>query len=106
MFTDDPEVVDTLQAPWWLLIAMIVAGGAVFALDGVLLGSGDAAYLRTATLIAALTGFLPLIWLSLVFDWGLAGIWTGLVVFMVIRMLTVVWRIRSGRWQRVGRESR
>ena len=78
----------------------------VFALDGVLLGSGDAAYLRTATLVAALVGFLPLIWLSLAFDWGLAGIWTGLVVFMVIRMLTVVWRIRSGRWQRVGRESR
>ncbi|GAB33880.1 hypothetical protein GOOTI_087_00040 [Gordonia otitidis NBRC 100426] len=106
LFTSDTRVLDVIGTPWWFFVAMLPIAGVVFALDGVLLGSGDAAYLRTATLIAALTGFLPLIWLSLVFDWGLAGIWTGLVVFMVIRMLTVVWRIRSGRWQRVGRESR
>ena len=35
-------------------------------------------------------------------DWGLAGIWTGLTVFMVLRMLAVVWRAASGRWAVVG----
>ncbi len=49
-----------------------------------------------------LIGFLPFIWCSLVFDWGLAGIWTGLTVFIVLRMLAVVGRTVSGRWAVTG----
>jgi hypothetical protein len=37
---------------------------------GVLLGAGDAAFMRTATVVNALASFLPLVWLSLVCDWG------------------------------------
>jgi len=47
-------------------------------------------------------GFLPLIWLSLLFRWGLTGIWAGLSVFMVLRLAAVVTRTRSGRWAVVG----
>jgi Na+-driven multidrug efflux pump len=68
----------------------------------VLLGAGDAAFLRTATLGAALIGFLPLIWLSLAFGWGLAGIWTGLAMFMLLRLAGVALRTRSGRWAITG----
>ncbi|WP_374246686.1 MATE family efflux transporter [Gordonia sp. ABSL49_1] len=105
VFTSDAAILDAIGVPWWFFVAMLPIAGVVFALDGVLLGSGDAAFLRTATLAGALLGFLPLIWLSLVFDWGLAGIWSGLVVFMLVRLATVVWRIRSGRWHRVGAET-
>ena len=102
IFTSDDAILDAIGVPWWFFVAMLPIAGIVFALDGVLLGAGDAAFLRTATLAGALLGFLPLIWLSLVFDWGLAGIWSGLVVFMLVRLVTVAWRIRSGRWRRVG----
>ncbi|MGV9712428.1 MATE family efflux transporter [Gordonia sp. NPDC003424] len=102
LFTSDPGILDAISVPWWYFVAMLPVAGVVFALDGVLLGSGDAAFLRTATLTGALVGFFPMIWLSLVFDWGLAGIWTGLMLFMLIRLASVVWRIRSGRWRRVG----
>ncbi|MFE7721720.1 MATE family efflux transporter [Nocardia rhizosphaerihabitans] len=102
LFTDDAQVLDRTHVIWWFFVAMIPVAGAVFALDGVLLGAGDAAFLRTATLAAALVGFLPLIWLSLVFDWGVAGIWSGLVAFMLLRLIAVVARARSGRWARVG----
>ncbi|GGN70665.1 MATE family efflux transporter [Nocardia rhizosphaerihabitans] len=102
LFTDDAQVLDRTHVIWWFFVAMIPVAGAVFALDGVLLGAGDAAFLRTATLVAALVGFLPLIWLSLVFDWGVAGIWSGLVAFMLLRLIAVVARARSGRWARVG----
>ncbi|MFC6012710.1 MATE family efflux transporter [Nocardia lasii] len=104
LFTDDPQVLDRTHLIWWFFLAMIPVAGAVFALDGVLLGAGDAAFLRTATLIAALAGFLPLIWLSLVFDWGVAGIWSGLVAFMLLRLIAVLARARSGRWARAGAE--
>ncbi len=102
IFTSDASVLDAVGVPWWFFVGMLPIAGVVFALDGVLLGSGDAAFLRTATLTGALVGFLPLIWLSLVFDWGLAGVWSGLVVFMLVRLATVVWRIRSGRWRQAG----
>ncbi|EME19673.1 MATE family efflux transporter [Rhodococcus triatomae] len=98
LFTSDVAVQDQIAVAWWFFVAIMPVAGVVFALDGVLLGAGDAAFLRNATLGCAAVGFLPLIWLSLVFDWGLAGIWTGLTVFMVLRMLAVVWRTSSGRW--------
>ena len=65
---------------------------------GVLLGAGDAAFMRTATVVSALIGFLPLTWLSLAFGWGLAGIWAGLSAFIALRLILGIWRVRSGTW--------
>ena len=92
VFTDDRSVLDAIGVPWWFMVAQLPIAGIVFALDGVLLGAGDAKFMRNATLISALVGFLPLIWLSLVFGWGLVGIWSGLSTFMVLRLVFVGWR--------------
>ena len=80
------------------MVAQLPFAGMVFALDGVLLGAGDAAFMRSATLVSAAVGFLPLIWLALVFGWGLAGIWSGLSAFIVLRLMFAGWRAFSGRW--------
>lgn len=98
LFTSDRSVLDAIGVPWWFLVAQLPIAGIVFALDGVLLGAGDARFMRNATLASALVGFLPLIWLSLAFGWGLAGIWSGLTTFMVLRLAFVGWRALSGRW--------
>jgi putative MATE family efflux protein len=98
LFTDDRSVLAAIGVPWWFLVALLPVAGIVFALDGVLLGAGDAAFMRTATVISAVAGFLPLIWLSLGFGWGLAGIWSGLTIFMVLRLVLVGWRAVSGHW--------
>ncbi|GGF40121.1 MATE family efflux transporter [Williamsia phyllosphaerae] len=98
IFTDDRDVLDAVVTPWWFFVAMLPVAGVVFALDGVLLGGGDAAYLRTTTVVCALVGFLPMIWASLAFDWGLAGIWTGLCLFMLFRLVALVARMSTGRW--------
>ncbi|UFT00358.1 MATE family efflux transporter [Nocardia huaxiensis] len=104
LFTDDPAVLERTHVVWWFFVGLIPIAGIVFAVDGVLLGAGDAAFLRNATLGSALLGFLPAIWLSLAYDWGIAGIWSGLVAFMVLRLIAVSWRALSGRWARVGSE--
>ncbi len=98
IFTGDTAVLVETGHAWWFFVAILPLGGVAFALDGVLIGAGDAAFLRTATLLSALVGFLPLIWAALIFDWGLAGIWAGLAAFMVLRALSVVARTRSGHW--------
>lgn len=98
VFTADHAVRDQIGIPWWFMVAQLPIAGIVFALDGVLLGAGDAKFMRNATLISGLVGFLPLIWLSLAFGWGLAGIWSGLSTFLVLRLVFVGWRALSGRW--------
>jgi putative MATE family efflux protein len=102
LFTDDKSVLAAISVPWWFLVAQLPFAGTVFALDGVLLGAGDAAFMRTATVVSALIGFLPLVWLSLVFGWGLAGIWSGLSMFIALRLVFVGWRAVSGRWAVTG----
>lgn len=102
VFTQDADTLATIPQAWWFFVALQPIAGVVFAIDGVLLGAGDAAFLRTTTLVAALAGFLPLIWLSLAFGWGLVGIWTGLSLFMLIRLVAVGLRSRGGRWAVTG----
>ena len=99
VFSPDPTVLATIPAAWWFFVALQPVAGYVFALDGVLLGAADAAFLRRLTLGSALVGFLPLIWLSLAFGWGLAGVWAGLSLFMIGRALGVGLRAGvTGGW--------
>ncbi|MGL4305765.1 MAG: MATE family efflux transporter [Mycobacteriaceae bacterium] len=104
MFTSDSVVLESMAGVWWFFVLLIPLAGVVFALDGVLLGAGDAAYLRTTTLLSALVGFLPLIWISLVYGWGLQGIWLGLTAFIVLRMVAVIARAKYGNWAVPGRD--
>jgi putative MATE family efflux protein len=102
LFTSDSAVLVEIPHAWWFFVALQPVAGVVFALDGVLLGAGDAAFLRTSTLISALVGFLPLVWASFVFGWGLAGIWSGLAAFMLLRLAFVLARTRGTRWAVTG----
>jgi putative MATE family efflux protein len=102
VFTSDRAVLDEVPHAWWFFVGLQPIAGVVFALDGVLLGAGDAKFLRTATLASAALGFLPLVWASYAFGWGLTGIWSGLSAFMVLRLVLVLLRTRSGEWARVG----
>lgn len=104
IFTGDEAVLEAMRVPWWIFISMIVLGGVLFAIDGVLLGAGDAAFLRTISIGSVLIGFLPGIWISYLVGGGLAGIWFGLLAFIVIRLVAVVWRFYSMRWAVVGEE--
>lgn len=106
IFTRDPAVLDALVVPWWLLIAMILVGGVVFALDGVLLGASDAAFLRNLTIVSVLGAFLPITLLSVTFGWGLIGIWAGHLASVVLRLVGVVVRFRGDKWARTGATAR
>jgi Na+-driven multidrug efflux pump len=74
----------------------------VFALDGVLIGAGDVRYMRDLTLVAALGFFLPAIWLGYLLGLGLGGVWAGLTVFLVVRLVGLLGRVRGARWVVVG----
>jgi putative MATE family efflux protein len=98
LFTDDPAVLAEAELVWWFLAGMQPLAGVVFALDGVLMGAGDVGYLRTVTIGSAVLGFLPLSLLSVPLGWGLAGVWTGLCLFIALRLVGVLVRVAGERW--------
>jgi putative MATE family efflux protein len=98
LFTSDPAVLAEAEVVWWFLAGMQPLAGVVFALDGVLMGAGDVGYLRTVTIGSAVLGFLPLCLLAGPLGWGLAGIWTGLCLFIALRLVAVLGRVAGDRW--------
>lgn len=98
LFSPDPQVYAEAMVAWPWFVAMLPVAGAVFALDGVLIGASDIRYLRNLTLLATLGAFLPAIWLAYAFSWGLGGIWAGLALFVVVRLAALLARMRSGGW--------
>ena len=53
-FTTDPDVIDRAKEIWPLFALMQPANGAVFALDGILIGAGDTRFLMWGMLAASL----------------------------------------------------
>jgi MATE family, multidrug efflux pump len=101
-FTSDPAVIERAQEIWPLFALMQPANGAVFAVDGILIGAGDTRFLMFGMLAAALGVFVPVALLALALDWGIVGVWAGLVGLIAVRLVTCGWRFSSRRWALVG----
>ena len=101
-FTEDPAVIDRAREIWPLFALMQPANGAVFALDGILIGAGDTRFLMWAMLASSLLVFVPIALMSLAFDWGIMGVWAGLVALIAARLVSCAWRFAGRRWAVTG----
>lgn len=102
LFTSSPAVLHQAHVLWPWFVVMLPAAGIVFGLDGVLIGAGDVAFLRTITIVAALGAFVPLTLAASHWDWGIGGVWAGLTAFIMARLVGMVWRARTDRWVVLG----
>jgi putative MATE family efflux protein len=102
-FTDDPAVVERAGAIWTMLALMQPAAAVVFGLDGILIGAGDTRYLAGSMLLAGLGVYVPIALLALALDWGVTGVWAGLLALVGVRLVTLGWRFAGGRWAVTGR---
>lgn len=101
LFSPDPDV-QALVGRVLLVVAVVTpVAGVVYVLDGVLIGAGDSRYLALAGLLALLA-YLPLALLVRAQDTGLVWLWAAYGVFMLARMTTLVLRVRTGAWLRLG----
>jgi MATE family, multidrug efflux pump len=71
--------------------------GAVFALDGILIGASDGRFLMwsmVAAFVVCALGSLA----ALAFDWGIVGVWASLVLLICVRLGLMLWRFSGRRW--------
>jgi putative MATE family efflux protein len=100
-FTGDPAVLAQAAKLWPFFALMQPLGGAAFALDGILIGAGDTAYLMWS-MLAASAVFVALAVLALEQHWGIVGVWIGLDVLIALRLALLATRFAGRRWAVVG----
>ena len=94
-------MIERAHAVWPLFAALMPAAGAVFALDGILIGASDTRYLMWS-MLAASAVYVPLALLALREDWGIQGVWAGLWALFAVRLLTLGVRFAGRRWALTG----
>ncbi|MEV8565729.1 MATE family efflux transporter [Streptomyces sp. NPDC051322] len=97
LFTGDHAVQDVLLPALMVVALAQPISGVVFVLDGVLMGAGDGRYLAGAMLVT-LAVFTPAALLVPVLGGGLTALWWAMTLMMVVRMVTLWLRARSGQW--------
>ncbi|MDD9377488.1 MATE family efflux transporter [Streptomyces sp. ZAF1911] len=97
LFTSDPAVEDALLPALLVVAVSQPVSGIVFVLDGVLMGAGDGRYLAWAMLLT-LAVFTPAALLVPALGGGLTALWCAMTLMMLVRMVTLQLRARSGRW--------
>jgi putative MATE family efflux protein len=100
-FTSDHAVLAQAAKLWPFFALMQPLGGAVFALDGILIGASDTAYLMWS-MLAASAAFIAVAALALELHWGIVGVWAGLDVLIAARLVLLAVRFAGRRWAVVG----
>ncbi|QIP71437.1 MATE family efflux transporter [Streptomyces sp. VN1] len=97
LFTGDSAVMDA-ALPALVIVALAQpVCGVVYVLDGVLMGAGDGPYLAWAMLLT-LAVFTPAALAVPALGGGLTALWAAMTLMMAMRLVTLWWRTRSGRW--------
>ncbi len=95
LFTNETVVLETFYGMFFILILGLPINTVAFVLDGLFKGLGEMKYLRNVLLSATFLGFVPILYISKVVDWGLYGIWVALTIWMIIRGWALVWKFQK-----------
>jgi putative MATE family efflux protein len=101
LFSNDPEVVALAGFLILLVAALQPLAGLVFALDGILIGAGDMAFLAKA-MIGAFLVFAPAILSVLFLDLGIGWVWAAIAVLFLARGTALSARFAGDGWIRLG----
>lgn len=97
LFTNDASVLEQCALLWPIFALMQPLNGAVFALDGILIGASDGPFIA-GSMVVALLGCLATLGLSTVLEWGVRGVWVALLVLIVMRLVLMASRFARRRW--------
>ena len=96
-FTGDASVLSEAHALWPIFALTLPFSGAVFALDGILIGAGDGPYLA-GSMLAAFAVCAAVLGGVLVAGGGIREVWLAIAVLVAVRLATMAARFRRRRW--------
>jgi len=97
LFSDDAEVLALSGFLLWWVAGLQPLNGLVFALDGVLIGAGDLAFLARAMVLAFVV-FCPAALAVLALDLGIGWLWAAIGLLMATRALALSLRFAGDGW--------
>lgn len=101
LFTEDPAVREAAADSLLLVAAMQPINAVTFALDGILVGAGDLAFLAWSMLGALAVFVGPALALT-AWSGTVTWLWVAMAVFMLCRIAALSIRFRGPRWVRLG----
>ncbi len=101
LFTDSAAVESLAEQVLWFVAALQPVAGAVFVLDGILIGAGDSRYLAAAMAVATLL-YIPIVGLVSALDGGLIALWAAFSLWVVARLVGMGARFATDRWAVTG----
>lgn len=99
VFTNSQDVIASIGTIFVLLAFMQIPNGVLFVLDGLLIGASDMRFLRNSMVTLGLFGVLTA-WLGARIGGDLLGVWVGLSVFMIARLVVMGVRWMGAGWMR------
>ncbi len=96
-FSADAAVLAQCALLWPIFALMQPLNGAVFALDGILIGASDGPYIA-ASMVAAFLACATALAAAWVLDWGVRGVWAALALLIAVRLATMGARFLRRRW--------
>ncbi|KAJ0983832.1 hypothetical protein J5N97_002188 [Dioscorea zingiberensis] len=105
LFTTDSAVLDIAQSGVWFVCVSQPINALAFVFDGLYYGVSDFAYAAYSMVLVGLIA--SFFFVSVVPIFGLAGVWTGLILFMSLRAGAGFWRLgtKGGPWKIVWSET-
>ncbi len=97
VFSSDPDVLAQCRELWPIFALMQPVNGAVFALDGILIGASDGPFIAASMVVAFACCASALI-AAYVLDGGVRGVWLALLLLVLVRLATMGSRFRRRRW--------
>lgn len=96
-FTSDVDVLAQCALLWPVFALMQPLNGAVFALDGILIGASDGPYLALS-MVAAFAACAVVLAVAVVAGWGVRGVWLALATLILVRLGLMGARFLRRRW--------
>ncbi|MCA9629935.1 MAG: MATE family efflux transporter [Myxococcales bacterium] len=99
-FNDSPEVMSAALMPMRMMgiITPLIACGMI--LTQALFGAGESVFVMIVELVLHFFCLVPLAWiLGITLGFGLVGIWSAAVVYVLMLTIIMALRFRSGRWK-------
>ncbi|MCL7938465.1 MAG: MATE family efflux transporter [marine benthic group bacterium] len=91
LFTNEPQVLDAVGEIFPFIILMQPLNALVFVWDGIYLGLEEFRFVAGQMLLSGAAASVVLL-LVIPLDWGLQGVWWGIVTLMLVRAISLAWR--------------